>query len=80
MKRCIVKKKKKTKHLESVANKVRNKGNLYLILAYLHDILDYAEYTTKNRLITKIKKEKCNYKSKRGQKKCKFIWLLYDFF
>lgn len=61
MERCIVISEPKTKHLESVANKVRNKGNLYLILAYLHDILDYAEYTTKNRLITEIKKEFGDY-------------------
>lgn len=55
--KCIVSNKTKIEHIEAVANKVLNKGNLYLILAYLHDVLDYAEYTTKSRLIIKLKEE-----------------------
>lgn len=58
--RCIVSNQTKIEHLEAVATRVKQlhkNENLLLILAYLHDALDYCEQITKPRLIKSLKND-----------------------
>lgn len=62
--KCIVTNENKILHLEAVVKKIKNlnlKNNILVILAYLHDSLDYANKNKKSKILTDIQKIFGNY-------------------
>lgn len=62
--KCIVTDENKILHLESVVIKIKNlnlKNNILVILAYLHDALDYANKEEKAKILTDIQSNFGNY-------------------